>query len=701
MTFKTDYRDGTVYRWSVGDDGAEYDVDAAYTPTIFVSGNGRRHLNEITTHLEPHPDVRSVGFEAWCTMWRNDPEPVLRLDVETIDAVTEVAHEIRGWGDPGEYKLYNVDFAREFRYCLETGLDPTPSEEATLSTLRLSLPPKALSDDDVTALRIDDDPAGDSPDDVLDAVTAALETRDPDVLVVSSSHLVPLLYETAAGSDREDFELGRLSGYQQLARESTFESYGQVGHSPARYNVFGRAVIDVSNSFFWRQTNLDGLLDLVGRSWKPLQETSWASIGNVLTSIQIREAIANDVLVPWNSWRHEKFKSMSTLHEADRGGFIFSPDVGFHEKVHELDFASLYPNIMITRNVSPDKIRCECHSERADVPGLGYSICDEQGFIVDVLEPIITDREAYKSKMAEANDEELASKLQGRSSALKWILVSCFGYQGFSNAKFGRIECHEAINAFAREILLDTKEILESNGWRVVHGIVDSVWVQAIPGEPQTPLREVASEVTDEIGITLEYEAAYDWIAFVPRKDSEEGALNRYFGKVAESDEFKKRGIELRQRSTPPFIETCQTEWLEVLDEHREPESVCERLQVHLSKLRSGVVDPSELVIQHRVSKDLDEYTQYTRSVAALDRAGTQDFDVPPGEDIEYVVVDDDKSTPARVRLVHENPNQYDTEFYADLLIRAAESILSPLGWRREGIRRYLSDTKVTAITAY
>jgi len=70
------------------------------------------------------------------------------------------------------------------------------------------------------------------------------------------------------------------------------------------------------------------------------------------------------VLVPWNSWRHEFYKPMGTLHDADRGGFIFAPEVGLHENVHELDFSSLYPNIICTRNVSPDVIRCDCQRPR-------------------------------------------------------------------------------------------------------------------------------------------------------------------------------------------------------------------------------------------------------------------------------------------------------------------------------------------------
>jgi len=55
--------------------------------------------------------------------------------------------------------------------------------------------------------------------------------------------------------------------------------------------------------------------------------------------MQIREARDRGVVVPWRSWEGESFKRMRTLHDADRGGFTFEPDVGFHENVVEVDFA--------------------------------------------------------------------------------------------------------------------------------------------------------------------------------------------------------------------------------------------------------------------------------------------------------------------------------------------------------------------------
>jgi len=90
---------------------------------------------------------------------------------------------------------------------------------------------------------------------------------------------------------------------------------------------------------------------------------------------------------------------MGTLYEAYRGGFIFSPEVGVHEYVYEHDFSSLYPNIICTWNVSPDSIRCDCHSDREDVPELGYGICEEKGYLVDVLQPIIDTRDDIKAKI--------------------------------------------------------------------------------------------------------------------------------------------------------------------------------------------------------------------------------------------------------------------------------------------------------------
>ncbi|MCL9813493.1 type B DNA-directed DNA polymerase [Natranaeroarchaeum aerophilus] len=715
MPFTIDFLDdGRVLEWEATTAGAVVTETDEYTPRFYVATrdpNADLDLTALQSMYDQHPDVDATEMVSRRPGFRRDEESVLAVDVEHVNRVTGLARQTRQLSEypVGDLACFNVDLSREFRYCLENSIDPTPANE--LSTLRLGVPVTETSNDVYEELTVAGETITGSVRDILTGVQTKIETRDPDVLVCSTSDIIPTLYEMATAANIDEFTLSRWPGvdYQQLASQSTYSSYGQVGHSPARYNVPGRAIVDESNTFFYGETNLDGVLDLVSRSTKPVQELAWASIGNVLTAIQICEAHDRGVLVPWNSWRHEFYKPMGTLHDADRGGFIFAPEVGLHENVHELDFSSLYPNIICTRNVSPDVIRCDCHSDREDVPELGYSICDTRGYLVDVLQPIIDARDEIKTAIHRENqrdnpDEDRLAELEGRSGALKWILVACFGYQGFSNAKFGRIECHEAINAFAREILLEAKERLEASGWRVVHGIVDSIWVTPDPDvddDEREALETLATNITEAVEIRLEHEAQYDWVAFVPQRESDAGALTKYFGKVAGADEFKIRGLEARQRTTPPFIEDVQRDCLDRLAGTRSPDAVLRRLERAIEALHNGEVAVDRLVKRNRVSKPLEGYTQNTQNVAALKRARDHGLAVHPGQDIEYVVVDDEKTSRDRVSLVHEDVETYDASYYETQLVRAVESVLSPLGWDRTEIQRTIAETREMNLSAF
>jgi len=216
-------------------------------------------------------------------------------------------------------------------------------------------------------------------------------------------------------------------------------------------------------------------------------------------------------------------------------------------------------------------------------------------------------------------------------------------------------------------------------------------------GCKQAELQAVANEISEEVEIRLEYEAAYDWIAFCPRRNDDAGALTRYFGKRAgepagDAGSYKRRGIECRQRSTPSFLVDVQLQLMQEFGRTRSPEAVCERLRESIEMLRDGEIAPEELAITNRVSKRVEEYTQTTKNVAALERAADLGLEKHPGQDVEYVVVDDEKSGRARVALLHEEPERYDAEFYRNELLRVAESVLAPAGYRREDIEQHLAE---------
>ncbi|MFD1646340.1 type B DNA-directed DNA polymerase [Haloarchaeobius litoreus] len=706
--FALDFHDDRVVEWHRDGDEAVAVENTDYHPTLYVAAPDDARA-ELAAALEADPKVVATATEEWrLDLHADAPEPVLRVDCERVSEVRTLANEVRhhherGSHAPGTFRLFDVDFAPGFRYCVETDSSPVPTEP--LRTLSIDIDEAALAHDRVGELRVGGEPAGGTPGAALRTLARRLDRVDPDVLLLSHADLVPTLAD-AADEHGVDLDLGRRPGWTQLAGENTYESYGRVGHSPARYAVPGRAIVVTGSSFLWNESSLAGLHYMVERSWRPLQETAWASIGTVLTAMQSREALSRGVLVPWNKWEPESFKPARTLHAADRGGVTLSPEVGLHEDVHELDFASLYPNVIREHNVTPETVGCDCHADRADVPGLGYAVCDEPGFLPDVLAPLLDDRAEFKARLADLPDGDDAGDvddegLAARSAAIKWVLVSCFGYQGYRNAKFGRIECHETINAFAREVLLDAKEALERAGWHVVHAIVDSLWVTPREGVEQEPLDAVAARVTDDAGIRLEHEADYDWVAFVPRRGTEAGALTRYVGR-ADDGSFKLRGIEARQRSTPEWVADCQRDLLDTLDAERAPEPVVDRLRTHLLDLHAGRVDPADLVVTKRVGKRPGAYTQETRTVGALRRYEHHGVDRHPGQPVRFVVVADDASrTAERVRLAFEDPDGYDADFYADLATRAAVSVVSPLGWDRERVDRYLRERRDAALSAY
>jgi DNA polymerase I len=214
-------------------------------------------------------------------------------------------------------------------------------------------------------------------------------------------------------------------------------------------------------------------------------------------------------------------------------------------------------------------------------------------------------------------------------------------------------------------------------------------------------LAALAEDITEAVGIRLEHEAHYDWVAFVPQRERDAGALTKYFGKVADDETFKIRGIEARQRSTPPFIETVQRECLEWFDATRSPDAVLRRLKTAIETLHAGEVPVEDLVERNRVSKPLDHYAQNTQNVAALKRARDQELAVHPGQDIAYVVVDDEKSSRDRVALAHEPIDTYDPDYYETQLVRAVESVLSPVGWTRREIRQALAETRNVKLPAF
>ncbi|HEV2877900.1 MAG TPA: hypothetical protein VGW09_11550, partial [Nitrososphaeraceae archaeon] len=123
------------------------------------------------------------------------------------------------------------------------------------------------------------------------------------------------------------------------SKGSSYVSYGKVYFKPTTTKLLGRIHIDLSNSFFLDEGNnsggLHGLYEISRLCRMPLHTASRASIGRCLSSLQFYYATKKDIIIPWKPTVAEHFKSFEELLVADRGGFIFEPEIGVHEQVAE------------------------------------------------------------------------------------------------------------------------------------------------------------------------------------------------------------------------------------------------------------------------------------------------------------------------------------------------------------------------------
>src|SRR5206468_3910517 len=150
---------------------------------------------------------------------------------------------------------------------------------------------------------------------------------------------------------------------------------------------------------------------------------------------------------------------------------------------------------------------------------------------------------------------------------------------GYKNARFGKIEAHEAINAVARETLLVAKEIAEADGFELIHALVDSlyVWKEGATGEDYERLSQ---KIEDSTRLPLAIESVYRYVVFLPSKQYADVPVPNRFFAVGEDGELKVRGLECRRHDTPPLLGRMQREVLSILAEAQDYDSYLQKLEV-------------------------------------------------------------------------------------------------------------------------
>jgi DNA polymerase elongation subunit (family B) len=456
--------------------------------------------------------------------------------------------------------------------------------------------------------------------------------------------------------------------------------------------LHGRLHIDEDTTFLFEEGGLDGLIEEARLALMPIQQVSRATVGSMVTSMQNYQAWLDDVLIPTVKRTTEEFKTGTELIKQDRGGFIFEPKMGVHEDVGECDYFMMYPSIMHHFNISPETVNCKCCKEVGPkVPGVDLHICKERvGLVPRVVSILLEKRRECKRllKTAEGKRKERLMKLQ---TTVKWGGVVSFGYLGFKGYRFGRIDAHIAVTAFARELLLRSATIAQRKGFDLIHGIVDSLWVKKNHGTADAgEYKALCKDISDETGLQLDFKGIYKWIVFLhSTTDPRLPVLNRYYGLLSDG-EMRVRGIEVRKHDTPPLIYNAQMDMIKALScaSNREEfiEAIPKARQVlhdYTGRVLRGDVDPVDLVITRNLSRSPSEYSVMTRQAATAEQLKSFGVNLQAGQRTRFILLNSRARNPVRRVLAaelskHGSKTLYDKGEYVKLLQRAFDNLFPP-----------------------
>ena len=725
--------------WIIAEDGQRLHLRDKFKPRIYVSDK-ENQLNSIFYELVSDSYVDSCRFvQKYASPSASEKSKVLEVSLKDYSEVSFLVRRVLQAGRYLRYRVHNCDLKPSQVYLYERDIFPLAFVDVEVGKIGLRyrlldfvenidypVPPlkiakfglevskknrlaafnepleKAVLSSEGKEIVLD---SGEERDKLLQIVDA-VRTLDPDFILTrgGDSFVFPYLARRALVNNvLGSFVLSRDGSplVSENKQGRSYFSYGRTFYRAPTRRLYGRVHIDESNTFILRESGIEGLIEIARSCRVPLHRAARSSIGTSMSSLQNYQAVKDDYLVPRNKHVGEAFKSAYQLLVGDRGGFVYEPRMGIHEGVGEVDFSSMYPSLMAKYNISAETVLCGCCPDSGlRIPELGFHICEKRrGIVPKVLEFAVTKRLRYKRLVKETEDEELREVYDKRQSALKWILVTCFGYLGYRNAKFGTVDGHMGVCAFGRNALLSASHMAEDRGFRVIHGIVDSLWLKK-EGASSDDYVRLSQEISEKVDLSLDFSGLYKWIVFLPSKTHPNvPVLNRYYG-VKEDGSIKVRGLEVRRRDTPKFVYDAQMEMIKALASAEDSEGFVEKIpdalkvvKEYRKKLLNGEVPVWDLIVTMRLSKDLENYTQKVSQVIAGEQLKKEGFEISAGKSVKFLFTSaKNKRYRRRVKakeLIDEETNP-DHRKYLLLLYSSASNILSPFGYSPKSFYEYI-----------
>ena len=412
---------------------------------------------------------------------------------------------------------------------------------------------------------------------------------------------------------------------------------------------------------------LDFALQLSSLVSLPLDHVMTAAVGFRVEWFLIKQTRKIGELIP---------RRVEQPYRSYAGGLVLNPKPGLHDNIAVLDFKSMYPNIMIRYNLSPDTYVAP---DEPEPPGGVYEAPEVKhrfrkappGFYKEALTYLIEVRNKIRTQMKTLSPSTVEySILDARQKAVKIITNAAYGYAGWVGARWYIKPVAEAASAWGRHTILSATRLAEDKGLTIIYGDTDSLFLT----NDKKKLLELKAKINEDLGLEVEIGEVYERIFFTEAK-------KRYAGLRLDGT-LDIVGLEVIRGDWAEVAKKVQEHVLEIILKEQSPAKAIEYVHTVIEELKQRKVPFRDLIIWKTLTKPPEQYAIRAPHVEAAKMLREKGWRLTGGDKVGFVILLGKGRFYSRVKpYVFAKYDEVDVDYYVtNQVVPAAARILGFFG---------------------
>ena len=400
--------------------------------------------------------------------------------------------------------------------------------------------------------------------------------------------------------------------------------------------------------------NFLNLVEMAKATWVPINYLSERGQQIKVFSQMAKEARELGYMIP--TIRYGAIQA-----EAYEGATVLEAQVGaYYAPITGLDFASLYPSIMMAHNLCYSTLVMDPKYD--NIPGITYESFrigdrtykfaqDVSSLLPVILEKLKKFRKQAKRDMAAATGM-MKNVYNGKQLAYKVSMNSVYGFTGAAKGMLPCVAIASTVTCKGRSMIEETKNYVEKNfpGSIVRYGDTDSVMVEfnveGLTGYDAIvkswELGEKASKECTKLFKSpndLELEKVYyPYFLYSKKRYAAKMWIKNKANEIV-FDSIDIKGLQVVRRDNTPYVRECCKEVLDIILESNNPESAKETARKRAVELLDGRVPMEKLILSQKLA---DSYASNNLAhVKVRDKIKKREPGSEPqsGDRVQYVLV--------------------------------------------------------------